>query len=236
MLESRVDSKRKNPLYKITNQSKDSSYSLPSIHEDENVDDEDDDEDNHDDEGKKSFDELEDMIKFDHIQLNVPSSTNNQVQNYGQLVPSPMIQDNFNQEEKSQKIISNDQNKLALLSQQTFERKNSVFDQDFDSLLDSLRDVRKPPPKPFKNVNHLKQNLTMLESTTELTNIKLAPTFEEESSSTIDTSTSLSRSLSKYNQRRQQKKERQNVVASDHDVDIQFFGTQRIVARRPEGP
>jgi hypothetical protein len=148
------------------------------------------------------------------------------------------------QEQSSQKIISIQNQLVPITSQNTYERNLSVLDQDFYSLVDSLRSVSKnvPPPKPVKNVNliqNISRTTTDSELTSELTKVKLASTSNKlesnsdptssSSSNLTDFSTKLSRSLSKYNQRKQQ-----NVVASDHDVDIQFYGTQRVVARRSE--
>lgn len=242
ILQQQIESDRSFHSYLLTyHSSEKSNYSIPSVHEDQ--------EDEEEDEGKLDVEE-EDLIQFDQITLG-PASSNTPIQNYGYIVPSPLFQPlvQYGSNIDSTKTVinphrgivreySDDENRSSMPT-----LKNSV-----ESMMESLRNVQKPPlkpprmrtednnpstylnpnpspylnPKPNPKEVPQKDSFSSLQLQHDNSNITM---MEEEASSNLSTS------IRNYDKRKKQLKEKKNVVAADHDVDIKFFGNQRYVKR-----
>ena len=263
MLQSQLDSDKWNPLYRLTNHSEKSNYSIPSVHDEEEEE---------ETEGKRSCDEIEDLIKFDQITL-TPASSNSAVQKYGHLVPSPLIGEyntapnrNITREysgENRSSSVSVTPHRGITREYSDENRSSMPVLQTSVEWMASLRNVSRPPPKPprnnkaagrFDKDNELSKVKLDQNNENELSKVKLDHNNENELSrvkldhnndnvnvmddetSTTDSIDKLTSSKSKYDQRKKELREKKNVVASDHDVDIKFFGNQRYVERKPDSP
>jgi len=241
MLQSQLDSDRRNPLYRLTNHSEKSNYSIPSVHEDE---------EEVEAEGKKSYDEIEDLIKFDQITL-TPASSNTAVQKYGHLVPSPLI-GAYNTVPNQSSPETYVTPHRGITREYSDENRSSmpVLHTSVEWMA-SLRNVSKPPPKPprnnikaegrFETENELSKIKVDHNNDNELSKVKLEHSNDninvmDDETSTTDSIDKLTSSKSKYDQRKKELKERKDIVSADHDVDIKFFGNQRYVERKPDSP
>ena len=241
MLQSQLDSDRRNPLYRLTNHSEKSNYSIPSAHEDEEEEEEE------AEEGKKSYDEIEDLIKFDQITL-TPASSNTAVQNYGHLVPSPLI-GGYNTVPNQASPASYVTPHRGITREYSDENRSSmpVLHTSVEWRA-SLRNVSKPPQKPPRNIkiegqyeteNDLSKVKVDHNNDNELSKVKLDHNNDnvnaiDDETSTTDSIDKLTSSKSKYDQRKKELRERKDIVSADHDVDIKFFGNQRYVERKPD--
>lgn len=146
MLQTQVENDRMNPFYPITNQSVKSNYSSPSADCDDATE----------EEGKRSFDEIEDLIKFDEVtavSTLAPASSNTPIQSYGHLVPSP-----FNNNQNLSTSVTAPYRGLNRDHVDVDRASLPSLQSSVQSMMESLRNVKRAPPKPPRKSSALESN------------------------------------------------------------------------------
>jgi len=158
-----------------------------------------------------------------------PASSNTPIQNYGYLVPSPFMHDSIPSSATTTIAPYRGLNRGHV---DTDRASLPALQPSVESMMESLRNVKKPPPKPPRKLKHIENPDTELAD--KISKVELQCDENEEMVAENvhgSVSNKLTSSIRKYNQRKQEKR---NVVASDHDVDIKFYGNQRYVERKPD--